>query len=351
MLFPDWSRYLILRRDDLTQWSNASNYINHPSLYYLLLAPLMSLTSDPIVFRLVNMLLSTAALLILFIAVRWRFTDDVVPSLPFAIVAASFPKAVLIGGMVNNDNRASLAAAVLFGGILGLPGAAWWIMAGLAIAGWTKLTAFIGLATVAAAWMGFEIIAGRIRMSDRRVWLAALGAGLGVIPYCVTFARIGHLLWVNEAYWYVPIADRIHLDPPDFVGWFFHGLAMKWSSREYAYPIAIAWIVMLTPLALAAIGLRHRVGRPWTVAYAIGLIALVAVHLGFGWRSYVTIGDLTIVQTRYYNILWPGVALAAALAFARLGRRWRPVGMLALGICLIPTVPGTLIGMGIGNLV
>lgn len=342
-LFPDWSRYWIVREDDLTRWSTASNYINHPALYYGLLAPLMALTSNPVLFRLVSVLLSTAALVIIFVAVRRRFAEDVVPSPLFAILTASFPKAAVVGGMVNNDNLAALAAAALFGGMLGLPGAGWWIMSGLAIAGWTKLTAFIALTTVAAAWAGMEMIAGRVRLSDRRLWLAASGIALGAIPYCVTFLRIGHVLWVNEDHWRIPVAERIHLDLLGFAGWFFKGLVMKWAAAEFSYPLAIALTGMLMPLVLAAIGLRDRVGRPWTVAYAVGLVTLVAIHFGFGWRSYVTIGDLTIMQTRYYNVLWPGIALAATLALARLDPRRRAVGYAAVAVCLIPTMLGALI--------
>lgn len=342
-LFPDWSQYKMLRLDDLTRWSGFSNYINHPSLYYLLLSPLMALTSDPLPFRLFSVLLSTAALGIVMVAVHRRFASDVVPPALFAAFAASFPKAAVVGGMVNNDNLAALAAAMLFGGMLGLPGAAWWVMAGLAIAGWTKLTAFIGVATVAGAWIGIGLLRGRVKWTDRMVWFACIGVALGAVPYLVTFARIGQFLWVNEAFWRVPIAERISLDMIGFAGWFFKGLVLKWPASELSYTLPFALILILTPLVLGAVGLRNRAIQPWAGAYAIGLVVLVAIHFGFGWRSYVTLGDLTIMQTRYYNILWPGIALAATMGTASLARRWRPAAPIAVILCLTPTMLGAMV--------
>lgn len=342
-LFPEWSHYRILRPDDLTRWSDDANYINHPSLYYLLLAPLFALTSNPIFFRLVSVLLSTAALAIVLVAARRRFGSDVLPPTLFAVLAASFPKAAVVGGMVNNDNLTALAAAALFGGILGLPGAAWWIMAGLAIAGWTKLTAFIGLVAVAGAWLGMALLSGRISLTDRRLWFAGIGVILGSSHYLFTYLRIDQLLWVNEAVWRIPMAERLHLNMLGFAAWFFKGFVLKWPASEFAYPFAFTLITLLTPLVLAAISLRYKETRPWTLAYAVGVAVLLAIHFGFGWRSYVTLGDLTTMQTRYYNVLWPGIALAATLAIARLPTRWHWVRVMAVIVCLMPTMLGSIV--------
>ena len=58
-------------------------------------------------------------------------------------------------------------------------------------------------------------------------------------------------------------------------------------------------------------------------AYLLGFAALLAFHFLFGWTNYVRLGDLTTMQTRYYNVLWPGIALAAAAALPEMARRWR----------------------------
>lgn len=337
-LFPDWSQYLVLRRDDPTRWSTTPNYINHPSLYYLLLSPLVWLTREPLLFRFVSVILSTAALAIVLVAVHRRFSSDVVPPTLFAIMAASYPKAAVVGGLVNNDNLAAVAAAAVFGGMMGLPGAGWWLMAGLGIAGWTKLTAFIGVAAVAGTWLGIRILTGKVGWTDRCVLLACIGVMVGAVPYLVTFARIGHFLWVNDAVWRVPMAERIHLDFMGFIWWFFTGLALKWPAAEFSYTWPVATLIISTPVVLALAGWRQQIIRPWATAYIMGLIVLVAIHFGFGWRSYQAMGDLTIMQTRYYNVLWPGIALAATMGIAHL--RWRFARILAILICLAPTMLG-----------
>lgn len=94
---------------------------------------------------------------------------------------------------------------------------------------------------------------------------------------------------------------------------------------------------------LAAISLRYKETRPWTLAYAVGVAVLLAIHFGFGWRSYVTLGDLTTMQTRYYNVLWPGIALAATIAIARLSTRLHWVRVVAVIVCLTPTMLGSIV--------
>lgn len=346
-LFPDWSRYLLLRESDLTHWSQTPNYINHPSLYYLLLAPLMGVTSNPLVFRVIDVLLSTGALTIVAVAVHRRVPGQIAPPALFAVMAASFPKAMVVGGIVNNDNLAAMASAVLFAGLVGLQGEAWWIAAGLAIAGWTKLTALIALSTVVCAWLGVRVISGSLKPWDRIVLFAGAGVTLGAIPYLVTYMRTGHALWVSEAAWRVPTAERAHLDLAGFSEYFLKLFVLKWPASEglYSYPVAI--VGLLTPLLLAAMCMRERVLRPLTMAYAVGVSVLFTIHLAFGWRSFQELGDLTIAQTRYYNVLWPGIALAATTGASRLSQHWKPAKWVAAVICLSPTVLGGIVAVSL----
>lgn len=344
-LFPDWSQYHVLREDDLTRWSSNANYINHPSLYYLLLAPLMLVTGDPLLFRIANVLIATIALLIGVVAVHRRFgCDNLSPAL-FALIAASFPKAMIVGGMINNDNLSALAAAALFGGLLGLPGAGWWVLAGLAIAGWTKLTAFLALAAVSGLWLAWQWTRGRMGWTDRLVAFAIIGLLIGAIPYLVTLARTGHVLWVNDMIWRVPSAARETLDLPAFTIRFFRTMIWKWPAMEGIYPLSLAFAGLLAPLLLMAVAVRYEAVRHFVIAYAGATIFLLAVHFVFGWRSYQQMGDLTIMQARYYNILWPGIALAAAFVIDRWRRRWPLLAWIAVGLCLLPTWLGGMIYM------
>jgi hypothetical protein len=344
-IFPDWSRYRVLSAGDLTQWSTVPNYINHPSLYYLLLAPLMAITGNPLVFRLVNVMLSTGALTIVVIAANRRFAHDVVPPTLFAIIAACFPKAAVVGGMINNDNLAAVAAAALFAGLLSVPGEAWWIASALAIAGWTKLTVFVALAAIACASLVLRLLRRDRQRRDLLPLIAGTGAGIlvGAIPYIVTFLRIGQLVWVCEAAWRIPLAARVHLDFAGFSRHFLEILALKWPAGEGVYPFWAAVAGLGTLLIMAIIGLRDTVLRPLGMAYAAGVVVLFMVHLAFAWHAFRTMGDLTIVQTRYYGALWPGVALTATAGARRIGRHWRPAEWIMAAICLSPTILGGMI--------
>lgn len=342
-LFPDWSRYLMVREDDPAQWSATPNYINHPSLYYLLLAPVMALTSDPLALRIVNACIATLALGIVGFAACRRFSEEQLPPTLFMLMAAAFPKGMVVGGMINNDNLAALAAAALFAALLGMPGQVWWIAVALTIAGWTKLTAFIALAAVAGGWLILQMAAGRTRPFDRLTRFACGGLAIGAIPYFVTYARSGHFVWVNVAKWRVPPDQRIDLDFTAFVAHFFDALVMKWPAAEWAYPYALALAGLLGPLLIAATALRDRSVRPLGLAYLAGIILLFAIHLMFGWSSYRTMGDLTIMQARYYGILWPGVALLATMALARIGPRWSVMRWGLIALCLSPTLLGGLV--------
>lgn len=342
-LFPDYGTYLCVQLDDLTRWSATPNYINHPSLYYLLLAPVMAVTSDPLALRIVNVVIATLALAILAVAVHRRFSTPQVPALLFTVMAASFPKNAIVGGMINNDNLAALAASALFAGLLGVPGQVWWIAAGLAIAGWTKLTAFIALAAVAGLWLAAEMVAGRVKPLDRLARFAAAGVAVGAIPYLVTFARTGHFVWVSVITWIVPANKRVHLDFWSFFERFVDSLVMKWPAAEWGYPYWVALAGLLAPLLLAAFAIWMRAFRPLGVAYFGGAVVLFAIHLSFGWNSYREMGDLTIMQTRYYGVLWPGFALLATITLAHVGARSRVAQGALLAICLSPTLIGGLI--------
>ncbi|HUD95688.1 hypothetical protein [Sphingobium sp.] len=342
-LFPEWSSYRQLEVDDLTRWSANPNYINHPSLYYALLAPLMAITASPLPFRIVNVLLSTGALTLIVLSVRRHFVEQAVPITPFAIITACFPKAALVGGMVNNDNLSALAGALLLAGMVGLPGAGWWIMAALAIAGWTKLTAFIALGAVAGTWLGLGWLRGDRRLTDRMILLAAFGILIGLLPYVVTWLRTGHLIWVNADIWRVPLDRRAHYDLAGFAGFFLRALVLKWPAAEGIYPFPLALLTLCLPLVLAAIGLRRPALRSIGLAYAVGLALLFGAHFLFGWRSFQALGDLTIMQVRYYNVLWPGIALAASAALAPLWTRQRWTAWVVLAVGLLPTMLGGMV--------
>jgi hypothetical protein len=337
--FADASGYRMLREDDPTQWTAAPNYINHPPLYYLAIGQMLRVTSDVHVLRLANVALALAALALgLWAGVRFLAAGG--DKAVFAVLLACFPKAPVIGGIVNNDNLASLAAAIVFAGLTGA-GGAWLLGLGLAVAGWTKLTALVSLGAVVIVERGRRLARGGIARPFAHLWPVALGLAIGALPYLVNYARTGHLLYVNDAVFWVAPAERPQLDLWGYAALFWLMLAGKWSAAEYQLPVIASVTLALAPVLFAVAGSRgdRRVGAigwPYLAALAVTL----AIHFWFGWNEFLRNGDQTIAQARYYAVLWPGIALAATSGVGVLARRSHVLAALAVLLMLIPTVPG-----------
>lgn len=339
-LFRDPGEYRVLRSADPVAWSAQRNYINHPSAYYLALAPAWSLTRSVAVLRLANVGLALAALLLVVVAGLRLFRSRLGQGV-FAILAASYPKAAVVAGMINNDNLAACAGAAVFAGVTGMAGGGWWMAAGLALAGWTKLTALIALGAVVACHQAVRLATGRARLWSRETVLLAAGALIGAVPYLVNLAATGRLLWFNADHFRVAPELRTDLDLPGYVRNFLSTLVEKWPASEMSLPFGIALATLAVPLLLAAWSMkRDRDVARIALPYAIALFATLAIQIGFGWTIYREIGDLTIAQTRYYNVLWPGLAFAGAAGAVRLAR-WGSGAPVAIVLTyLLPTLLG-----------
>jgi hypothetical protein len=332
-LFADTRRYLMVDPLDIGRWTASANYINHPALYYLLLSPIDASID---ILRLANVALSMLAIGIVF-ATGLHVFRQTAERVVFAILAVAFPKTLLIGAMINNDNLAMVAAAMVFAGMCGVPGGALLIAAGLALAGWTKLTALIALSTAVGI---LTLIDWRKGVLRRDTFIYAGGAAVGSLPYLVSLATTGKLFHVNATVFASAPGMKPDWGFADYTREFFTAFAMKWPAAEASLPLWLAALLIIVPLLLALWGAMaddrvRRIGSAYLAATGVTL----ALHFGFGWQSFQEIGDLTIAQTRYYNVLWPGLALAAAAGVMRLGR----LGYPALALILAPTVPGGLV--------
>ncbi len=335
-LFADTRRYLMLDSSAPAQWTDKANYLNHPALYYLGLAPLLQFGDDVVVTRAANVILAVIAMIVT-IAAGYRVLSTRFERIIFAVAAISFPKAALIGGMINNDNLALVAAALVFAGLTGAPGATLLIAGGLALAGWTKLTALIALAMVVAAKVLLE---GRAAVWSRQTLFAGFGVVIGCLPFLVNFALTGHLFHVNTDVYGVPPDARPVASFAQYLWFFLSEIVSKWPAAEASLPRPVGIVLIHVPMFLAAIGLSvDRRVRTIGLAYLAGTLGTLCVHLAFGWQSFQSIGDQTIAQTRYYNVLWPGIAFAGAAAVAHL-RRSRVVVSASLLAYLTPTVIG-----------
>ncbi len=333
-LFADTRTYGMLDALNTSEWTGKANYLNHPALYYLLLSPLSVFEHPVAALRIANVVLACLAYgIIVWAGCRLLMTTN--SRVTFAILVACFPKFALVGGIINNDNLAMLAAALVFAGMTGKSSASWLIAVGLALAGWSKLTALISLASLVAVWTmlgGWPVIRNRANLHH------GIGLLIGCVPFLQNFATTGELFHVNVAVFGVAPELRPHLNFLDYATRFVGEIVYKWPASEGSLPLWVCTLLIAIPFTLAASAPQRDAGIGRIALASFAALAITfAFHLGFGWRAFVTMGDLSIPQTRYYCVLWPGLALGATctLSAMRALPRWT-----MLGLFILPTVIG-----------
>jgi hypothetical protein len=305
-LFPRYEAMRVLSID-LGHWTKYQTWLTHPSLYYLLMAPLDLATRSTLALRLANLALAAVALA-LMLAGGFRELGGSAERAVFAATLVAFPKLAIVAGMVNNDNLALVASGVGFYAMtLARAGRTRPILLALAfaLAGWSKLTALIFL----GFGVGFaELLSGR--RPGREHVVPVLGVVIGLIPTAVNFSRYGAALWNSPAL-AVPLADRVQLTPLSYTAIFFRGMAMSWAALQPSNVLALGGLALVLGLGAWAcvVGRRH---WPLAVGFALAIIPSLALHLWMGWRLYADLGYAQAAQARYYYVLWPGVALALA---------------------------------------
>lgn len=89
---------------------------------------------------------------------------------------------------------------------------------------------------------------------------------------------------------------------------------------------------------------------PQVLPHAAAVLTTLGLQIGFSWKVYREIGDLTIAQVRYYNVLRPAAAVAGAAMAMQLSQRWpRAPGAIVLA-CLLPTMLGLLLSVALPRL-
>jgi hypothetical protein len=328
------------------QFTGQANYLNHPSLYYALLAQLgPTLEGHPsaiVIDRLLNVAVVTAglaALMMIGLAAR-------LPRMAFyayLVPLVGIPVLLPLAGSINPDNAAFAGGALAMLGAWQLiaTGRRAWLMAalgGVVIASWAKLTGLLlagGMVGGVLAWLVWR---GRLE----RGWIApiAIAALLASAPYIVFVVQYGspapdmpgQSMMLQQAAQAAGWDKARPLSAPAYALFFVVTFIMEWmpsllprNGLNYA-ALVIPVAAVLCALAGIAVSVRRMARRTEeaidvvVVAGALAFAATFAIHGVFSYERYVAMGWLMDAYPRYYLPLAAVVPLAGLSLLAALER-------------------------------
>ena len=332
------------------------NYLNHPPLYYWLLARLgPAIEGNPgatLAYRVFNILLATlglAALLAIGLCARL----DRMQFYAYAVPLFCIPVLAPIAGAVNTDNAAFAGGAVA-------TLAAWqflatgrrnWfaaMLAGFVLASWAKFTGLVltgGLVggallyllwrkQLAARWLMPSLLALLLALAPYAVFLAQYGSPAPDTPGLLAMLHDG----ARAAGW----ADAPRLAFPAYVIHFMSEFIAGWmptlvprGALHYA-ALAMPVAAILCAVAGFALSVRRLLRRQETtldILVAAGMSAIAAAlacHVVFSYRHHLATGWMMEAYPRYYLPLAAILPLAGLSLLAAVHHlRWRPA-LLAL---------------------
>jgi hypothetical protein len=336
-------------------FTGRANYLNHPPIFYVLLAGLgPTLEGRPqalLAFRLIDIALAAAgfgALLGLGLAAHWPRQEFYAYAVPLACI----PVLVPLAGAVSDDNLAFLGGAVATLGVWQLDATdrAEWLavaLAGMVAAAWAKLTGLLLTATMVGAVMAYLSWRGRLRWS----WaLAALGAlALAAAPYVIFFIQYGsptpetpaQIALLEDGARAAGWADLPRKSFAAYVGYFVVAFVADWmptlgarSTLNYAM-----LAVPVAALGCALGGVACSLHRLWrrrqtaldvvVLAGAAALAATFAIHVGYSYSRHLATGWLMDAYPRYYLPLAAIVPLAGLSLLGSIEAPRRRTALLA----------------------
>jgi hypothetical protein len=318
------------------QFSDEANYLNHPPMFYALLAALgPTLEHHPqalFAHRLIDVAIAAlglAALLALGLAAQFPRAEFYA----FAVPIACIPALVPIAGSVNNDNLAFLggAVAVLGAWQLAATGRSGWLalaLTGVVAASFAKLTGLILTGALVSAVVFYLMWRGRVPWS----WTIALGLALvlAALPYVVYMVQYGsptpqtpaQIALVTEGSRDAGWSALPRKSFPAYFGYFVVAFVNDWMptlAERNAFNYAMLAIPVAT-LACAAVGLACSARRLWrhserpldiiVVCGAGALAVTFLIHIVYSYGRHVATGWLMDAYPRYYLPLAAVVPLA-----------------------------------------
>jgi hypothetical protein len=318
-LFPHYGSYRVLT-ENLRAWSDARNYIAHPPLYYLLLAPF---GDNAALLRAMNLAMATAGFALCAQA-GMRLLATAPQRWAYLLLLLAFSKPALIAGMINNDNLVLLQTGVLFRLLASERSRPLAVAAVLAAVGWTKFNAFVGLVFWVGLLHAFLIARGRKRLFCRASFVLSAGVLCGAIPALANLATLGSFTYIPVDFLYVEPAARPAYDFSAFTAAFFHKIGLKVLFMDGLADMLPALITIAAIASFARFASRASpLARDIAVSAWLAMLAFAVLHLAYGWNSFSSLGTMSDAQSRYYVMLWPGFALAAVLGGMALAERIR----------------------------
>jgi len=318
------------------RFTKLPNYLNHPPLFYWLLAHLgPTVENHPgaaIGHRLINVVtaaIGLAALLALAAVAGLTRLDTYAYCVPLAAIPVLAP----LAGAVNNDNLAFTAgaAATFAAWRLLETGRTAWLMAALAamiVAAFAKLTGLVLVGTMMAGVLAFLTLRGRFQ--PRWAIPTVIAALVAAAPYLLFIAQygspapdtLGQIALLKSTAPDIGWADAPRQSFPTFATDFLVAFATNWmptlaprSALNYAMlvlPVAVA-LCGLAGFGISADRIAHGAEKApdvIIVAGAIALIATFACHLVFSYRHHLAFASIADAYPRYYLPLAAVIPLA-----------------------------------------
>jgi hypothetical protein len=328
------------------QFAGEANYLNHPPVFYALLAAIgPKLEGHPqalLAHRLLDVALAAAglaALLALGLTAEFSRQEFYAYTVPLAFIPVLVPLAC----GVTNDNLAFLGGALAtFGAwqLLATGRSSWLALAlvGVVAAGWAKLTGLLLTAAMVSGVFAYLCWRGRLR------WTWTMAAGLAITlataPYVIYVIQYGsptpetpaQIALLQNAGW----ADLPRKSFPDYFAYFIVTFVANWmptadvrGAFQYAM-LAVPVAALGCALAGVALSLRlvwHRRETPLDIVVIAGTIALAttfAIHVTYSYGRHLATGSLLDAYPRYYLPLAAIVPLAGLSLLAAINApRWR----------------------------
>ena len=337
------------------QLTDEASYLNHPPIFYDLLAALgPKLEGRPqalLAFRLIDVAITAiglAALLGLGLAARLpRFEFYA-----FAVPLACIPVLVPLAGSVNNDNLAFLGGAVATLGAWQLvtTSRGGWLavmLLGVIAASFAKLTGLLLTGAMTGAVMVYLLWRKRLNWT----WLipTALAFALAAAPYLVYAAQYGsptpdtpaQVALLTDGARAAGWADLPRKSFPGYVAYFVVAFISDWMPAlgdrnvfQYAM-LAIPVAALLCALAGIVLSLRRQWRGEETaldvviVAGTMAIVTMFAIHVTYSYGRHLATGWLMDAYPRYYLPLAAIVPLAALSLLAAVKAPRRRAALLA----------------------